>query len=169
MIFKGKLVQFELLRIKTPHGRWIQRELVRHPGAVVIIPRKGNGRLVLIRQLRVAIGQKMWEFPAGTLERGEFPRHCAARELCEETGFRPGHLRKILEFFPTPGISTEKMHLFLADRLQKDTSRNPDWDEDLAVHSFSIAQIEHMIRRGQILDGKTILGFFCFLKYCRRE
>jgi len=169
ILFQGKLIRFELLWIKTPGGRWIQRELVRHPGAAVMIPRQADGRLILVRQLRIAVGRKLWEFPAGTLEKGESALRCAQRELSEETGYRPGRLKKFLEFFPTPGVSTEKMCLFIADRLKKTDSGNPDWDEDLEVRSFSTDQVEQMIRRGRITDGKTILGFLFFQKYLKKR
>ena len=168
-IFKGKLIRFELLRIRASGGRTVERELVRHPGAVVIIPKDGAGRLILVRQLRVAVGQRLWEFPAGTLEKGESAFRCAQRELWEETGFRPGRLRKLLEFFPTPGISTEKMHLFAAEDLHRKGSGSLDWDEELEVHSFSPSRVERMIRRGQIVDGKTVLGFLFFQKYRGRK
>ena len=114
----------------------------------------------MVRQLRVAVGRRIWEFPAGTLEEGESHLRCADRELQEETGWRAARVKKIFEYYPTPGISDEKMHFFLADGLQKGTHHRPDDDEDLEVREFSGSQIQRMIRRGEIIDGKTILGFF---------
>lgn len=159
------MIDLELLRIATTSGLEVERELIKHSGASVIIPVEPGGRLVLIRQLRVATGTWIWEFPAGTLEEGETPRECARRELIEETGWKAGRLRKLFDFFPTPGVSTEKMHIFLADRLEKAGSSKRDADEELIVWSFSIPQLEEMIRKGEIIDGKTILSFLYFLRF----
>ena len=164
-VFRGYVSQLDVLQIQTASGRRVERELIKHPGAVVIIPRLKDGRFILIRQLRVATGRKIWELPAGTLERGESTFQCARRELQEETCWKPGRLRKVLEFFPTPGISTEKMYLFIASDLRKATNLKPDLDEELEVKTFSLPQIEKMIRKAGIVDGKTILGFLFFLKF----
>lgn len=164
-VFKGYVSELDILKIETASGRRVERELIRHPGAVVIIPRLPGGRLVLIRQLRIATGGKIWEFPAGTLEAGERPMDCASRELQEETGWRPRRLKQILEFFPTPGISTEKMFLFLADDLVKSKECQPDADEELKCRTFSLKEIGRMIQKGLIIDGKTILGYLFLLKY----
>ena len=153
-----------MLQIQTASGRRVERELIRHPGAVVIIPSLADGRLILIRQLRVATGGKIWEFPAGTLEKGELPSQCAVRELQEETGWKPGRLKKLIEFYPTPGISTEIMYLFLADRLCESNTHQPDADEELQVAYFTATQIENMIKRHRIIDGKTLLGFLLYQK-----
>lgn len=165
--FDGRLVQLDVLQIKTASGRTYERELIRHPGAAVIIPRTPDGRLILVRQLRVAVGNIIYEFPAGTLEKGESPARCAYRELIEETGWRAGRLRRVLEFYPTPGISTEKMFLFVADRLKKAKYVEPDLDEELEVLSFKPSEVERLIRRGQIIDGKTLLGFLFYQKYLK--
>jgi len=165
--FRGHLVHLDVLKIHTASGRKYERELIKHPGAVIIIPRLPDGRLILIHQLRVAVGDTIWEFPAGTLEKGESVAACAARELQEETGWKAGRLRRVLDFFPTPGISTEKMFLFIGDRLRKAAALTQDLDEELEVAYFTPAQVEKMIRSGRIIDGKTILGFLFLKKYFR--
>lgn len=165
-VFRGYVTRLEVLELETPNGRKLERELIHHPGAAVVVPRQRNGRLILVRQLRIATGRHIWEFPAGTLEKGEPARRCADRELQEETGWKAGRLRKMLDFFPTPGISDEKMFLYLADDLRPVNGVNPDPDEDLVVKTFTIREVERMICRGTIIDGKTILGFLffkCFL------
>jgi ADP-ribose pyrophosphatase len=167
LAFRGSRASLSVLDILTRSGQRVKRELLIHPGAVVMIPVLPGGRLVLIRQLRIATGRWIWEFPAGCVEKGESTKRCADRELQEEIGWRPGRLRKILEFFPTPGISTEKMYLYLADRLQKVGPVARDLDEELRARIFSAAQVERMIRRGLIIDGKTILGFLFYRKYFR--
>ena len=168
-IFRGYVSELEVLQIKTASGRRVERELIRHPGAVIIIPRLPDGRLILIRQLRIATGGNIWEFPAGTLERGEAARRCAERELEEETGWRAGRLRRLVKFYPTPGISTEMMVLFLGDDLKKTGEGKLDPDEELQARVFSPAEVERMIRRGTIVDGKTILGFLFFQRYINEK
>lgn len=159
-IFRGRVVKLELLGVRTPNGRRLERSVIRSRGVAVIIPRISEKRFILVRQLRVAVGQRIWEFPAGTLEKGESLWRCADRELQEETGWRASRIKKLFEYYPTPGISDEKMHVFLADGLRKGTPHKPDDDEDLEVREFSSAQIQRMIRRGEIIDGKTLMGFF---------
>ena len=157
--FKGHAIRLDVLQIQTRSGHRVERELIQHNGAVVIIPKLPGRKLLLVKQLRVAVGKEIWEFPAGTLERGESPLECAKRELQEETLWKAMKWRKILTFFPTPGISTEKMFLFEAENLQRSHAHQPDWDEEIEVRIFSYPQIKRMIRRGAIIDGKTILGF----------
>lgn len=162
-VFRGRVTQLDLLDIRTASGRSYEREIIRHNGAVVIIPRLKDGRFVLIRQLRVATGKEILEFPAGTFEKGETAKNCAQRELIEETGWRAGRLRRILEFFPTPGVSTERMILFTADRLERAKNPGPlDADEELEVIYLRPSQLEHLIRRGSVIDGKTILGYLYY-------
>lgn len=164
-VFRGYVSKLDVLKIKTASGRNLERELIRHPGAVVIIPILKDGRLILIKQLRVSTGRHIWEFPAGTLEKGERTWRCADRELQEETGWKAGRLKQVLDYFPTPGISNEKMYLFIADDLRQANGVNPDPDEELETHILSPVQVEQMIRQGKIIDGKTILGFLYYKRY----
>ena len=166
-VFRGHLSQLDVLQIQTQNGRRVERELIRHRGAVILIPILPDGRLILIRQLRIATGGAIWEFPAGTLEKGEPIRKCASRELLEETGWKAGRLRKLFAFYPTPGISTEKMHLFLADRLTNTGKTSLDVDEELEVSYFSSREVERMVHRRKIIDGKTLLGFLYYRLYLR--
>jgi ADP-ribose pyrophosphatase len=145
--------------VLMPSGRVLSRQILEHPGSVVIIPRRSQHRYLLIRQFRFAARDWLWEIPAGGLERGETLRQCAQRELVEEIGFRARRLRKLLDFFPTPGISGERMHLFLAESLVP-ASAPRDEDEEIEIHEFSGKEIEKMIRIGKIIDAKTILAFF---------
>jgi len=164
-VFRGYVSELEVLKIQTASGRRVERELIHHPGAVVIIPKLPDGRLILVRQLRVSTRQRIWEFPAGTLEKGETVRACADRELQEETSWKAGRMRMVLEYYPTPGISTEKMYLFTAEKLRRVDGVHADPDEELEVAIFSPAQMEQMIRRREIIDGKTILGFLFLKRY----
>lgn len=148
--------------VRLPDGLKLSRQIIEHPGAVVIIPQTGPDRYLLIRQFRFAARAWLWEWPAGGIEPGENIRLTARRELAEEAGFWPRKLKLLFSFYPTPGISSEVMHLFLGQDL---TVRKEDGDEDerIEVREFSLTQIGRMITKGQICDGKTLLGYY-FLK-----
>ena len=145
--------------VRMSGGRVISRQVLEHPGAVVILPRVARDRYILIRQFRFAVRKRLWEFPAGGIEPGESLKQAASRELIEEVGLKPRHLRKLLHFYPTPGISGEIMHLFLAEGLNPAVGF-PDEDEEIEKKIFSLAEIARMIRAGVINDAKTILGYF---------
>lgn len=137
--------------------------MLEHPGCVVIIPRTDSGKYVLVRQYRFPLEKHLWEFPAGGREPREgFPK-AARRELMEEIGMKPGKLKKLLEFYPTPGVSGEKMHVFLAEDLSPAVAQK-DEDEEFELGTFSLTEIGKMIRRGEIVDGKTLIGYFYLTK-----
>jgi len=123
----------------------------------VILATLEDGRVLLVRQFRFAAGQSLWELPAGTRNRGETALATARRELAEETGYRAASWRKLIEFFPSPGILDETMTLFLARRIRPGAA-SPEGDERIRVESFARAQWQGMIRSGQIRDGKTLVG-----------
>jgi len=137
----------------------ITRRSIEHPGCVVMIPQTNSGRYIMVKQYRYAARGWIWEFPAGGIEKGESLVHAARRELMEEVGHDSKKLKKLVSFYPTPGISEEKMHLFLAQKLRPAFAEK-DADEEFEIQEFSLAQIGKMIGRGEIQDGKTILGYF---------
>lgn len=156
--FAGKLVTVEVHRVRLSNGKEAVREVVRHPGAVVILPLLPDGKVVLVRQFRFAVGELLWELPAGTLHPGEAPLVCAQRELAEETGLR-GELVPLGEFYSAPGFCNEKLHCFLAHQLQAgDTS----WDEDeeLELGVFTLPELTLAVAQGQIRDGKSLACLF---------
>lgn len=161
-IYRGRSVYLKLENLIEPGGVKAVREVVCHPGSVVLLPMLADGRVLLVRQYRHAAGQSLWELPAGTLEPGETPRHAAARELIEETGHKARSLKLLCKFFPSPGILSEKMHLFSARGLSPATA-NPDPDELISIGSFSVAELRGMVRAGRIRDGKTLAGLLWFL------
>ncbi len=136
----------------------LSRQIIEHPGSVVIIPKTKKGDYILIRQFRFAARGWLWEWPAGGREAGESLRQAASRELTEEIGYKPRKLKKIVSFYPSPGISSEVMHLFLGEGLVPCRTQG-DEDEVIEVKTFTSAQIARMIRSGAIQDAKTILGF----------
>jgi len=167
VIFSKGPIRLMGCKVRTPQGKILARQVLEHPGCVVIVPRTHAGKYILVRQYRFPIGKYLWEFPAGGREPGEtFPK-AAKRELMEEIGMRPGRLKKILEFYPTPGVSGEKMHAFLAWDLKAAVAEK-DEDEDIELGTFSLSEIGRMIRRGEIVDGKTLIGFF-YLKKSKKQ
>jgi ADP-ribose pyrophosphatase len=130
-------------------------DVIRHPGASAIVPLLDNDGVLLIRQYRHAVGNFIWEVPAGTLDYGERPIDCARRELIEETGFTPNTLVKLGEITPVPGYSDERVHIFLAEGLQT-AQQALDRDELLSVHQFDFEDVLTMIHQGVIKDAKTI-------------
>lgn len=165
-----KTGRFTVVRQKfaTPDGRTHVRETVQHPGAVVILPLLADGRVCLIRNYRCAVEQTLVELPAGTLEPREEPLRTAARELEEETGYRAGAIEPLFQFFMSPGILNERMHLFLATELTAGPARlEPGeqiepwlvpWDEALG-----------MAEQGLIQDAKTLVALFWYDRRLRSE
>ena len=153
--------------VHLPDGLKLSRQIIEHPGAVVIIPKIAPDRYLLIRQFRFAARDWLWEWPAGGIEKGEAIRSTAQRELAEEAGYFPRKLKRLFSFYPTPGISSEVMHLFLAQDLVPKKEEG-DEDERIEVREFTLDQIGRMIQQGRICDGKTMLGYF-FLRDGRGE
>ena len=117
--YRGRLLTLEVDRSSSRAASRVDREVVRHPGSSVVLPITADGDLVLVRQYRYAVGEFLWEMPAGHIDAGELPEEAARRELVEETGYYPGRLQKLLDFYPAPGFTDERMHLFRATELEK--------------------------------------------------
>lgn len=163
-LYRGRIVRLDLDRIVEPSGKEVEREIVRHPGAAVILPVTADRRVILIRQFRYAAGETLLEVPAGTLDPGETPEQTAERELLEETGYHAGRLEKLAEFFPSPGILAERMHLFLATELEK-REASPEEDESLEVVEFSWERALALEPGKDVRDAKTIVA----LSFLRRH
>lgn len=160
VLHRGAKFTLERLTLRTAGGGEVRREVVRHPGAVVILPllrsETGERLVVLIRNDRPAVGESLWELPAGTREPGEPPETTAARELIEETGYESATLRPLCRFYTTPGLTDELMHAFLATDLRA-VGQALEADESITVHPLPARKVMDMISRGDILDGKSIL------------
>lgn len=154
-VHKGKLLELEVLSWEDNQGRVIQREVVRHPGAVVIVPKLGSDRLVLVKNQRIAVDEALWELPAGTREPGEEPITTAKRELEEETGYRAGRIETIGKFFTSPGFCDEVIHVYVADDLEF-VGQRLEPHEKIEAHELSWAKTLAMIDDGTIRDCKTI-------------
>lgn len=154
-LFRGVIFGVERFDAELPDGRKVKREVVRHPGAAVVLPVLPDGRLLLVRVLREIFGRYLIEAPAGKLEEGEDPKEAALRELEEETGYYAHSIEKLLEFYATPGFCDERMHVYLATELEE---REQDLDDTEYVDPFPVTldQALSLIREGEIEDGKTI-------------
>jgi len=157
-IFNGKIVRLKVFNVSLPDKTYTKREIIMHQGAVAILPVLPDGRIILIKQYRKAIEKVMLEIPAGTLEKGETPLTCAKRELQEETGFK-GHLfKKLLDFYPSAGYSSERIYVYKASGLTE-AEKSPDPDEFIETVILPISKIKNLIRRGTIKDSKTLIAF----------
>ena len=156
VVYDGKLVKLHRLTVKLPNGAHAQREIVRHPGAVAMVPLLGDD-VLLVRQFRAAAGKILLEIPAGTLEVGEAPEAAAVRELQEEVGYRPGKLERLGGEFTAPGYTSEYIHLYLATELTPSRLRQ-DSDEFIEVVRMPLAEALALVERGAIEDGKTLGG-----------
>ncbi|HXK58426.1 MAG TPA: NUDIX hydrolase [Acidobacteriota bacterium] len=158
LIYSGRIVELVVDTIEV-NGREAVREVVKHPGGVVILVETEDGQIPFVRQTRYPLGKPLLELPAGKLDPGEQPATSAARELEEETGLRPICLKHVFSFYSSPGFCTEILHLFYTNRFERTTS-NFDHDEDIVVEYFSLDEALEMCRSGQIVDGKTMLALY---------
>ena len=155
-IFRGRVIEVSVDKVSEGELTY-EREVVHHAGSAVIVPVFDDGTIALVRQYRHPAQRYLLEVPAGTLERGEAPEKGAARELEEELGLVCGRLKKLSEFFVSPGFCEEKMWVYLATELTETEQRLED-DEVIEVVRIPFSQALSMITTGEIEDAKTIIG-----------
>ena len=155
--FQGRLLTLRVDTVRLPDGTVSTREVVVHPGAVAMVPLLDATHVLLVRQWRTAAGRALLEIPAGTLAPGEEPRACAARELMEEVGYRPGRLTPLYATYLAPGYSSEMLHVFLAEELTPEKLAH-DVDENLEVVSLTWDEIDILLKEGSFADSKTLAG-----------
>jgi ADP-ribose pyrophosphatase len=161
-VFKSKLFHVVDEVAHDPDGFEIHRSIVRHPGSAVMMAVDDNNRILLVKQFRLPAEQYLWELPAGRLDPGESALEAAKRELREETGYQAQNWAQLAEFWASPGYVAEKMHVFLATRLTEG-KKEPMEDERIEVGWFSVEDVGRMIRQGQIIDAKTMIGYFMYV------
>src|SRR5215212_6361021 len=165
VIYDGRKVRLEVHHLEDEEtGTRQKREVCVHPGAVVVLPFLPDGRVLLIRNKRYAIGQTLVELPAGTMERNEDPINCAGRELQEETGFVAGRLKAIGNYFSAPGIITEHMFAYAAYDLERRKAA-PEEDETIEPFGATWDEAIDMIRHAQIKDAKTIATLLMYERF----
>jgi ADP-ribose pyrophosphatase len=170
-VFRGPVFSVVSQQVQEPDGVQVRRDIVQHPGSIVILAVDDSGktpRVLLERQYRHAAGDRLWELPAGSIDSGEEHLSAAKRELVEETGYSAAKWQKVLYFFVSPGFLTESMHVFLASGLKKGRSQ-PEEDERIAVRFFSIKQAIQMVMSGKIMDAKTIAPLLWLEKKLSRK
>ncbi len=169
VVFRGRVFRVRREWVEEPalHGGpnrpAMMREVVEHAGSVAVLPVFPDGRILLVRQYRHAAGDFLWELVAGHIERGERALAAARRELMEETGYRARRFAHLATFFPTPGFLTEQMHLYRATGLRAGQAR-PEVDEEFEVRAFTRRELERMVHRGKLRDGKTLVGVLLELR-----
>jgi ADP-ribose pyrophosphatase len=157
LIYRGLKIDLALQRVELSDGTHVEREVILHRGAVALVPMVDDQHVCLIENHRYALGTKLLEVPAGTIDAGESPDQTAERELLEETGYRAARIRRIREWYVSPGFMTERMYLFVCEGLEPGPAHHePDerlepvivpWEEALA-----------MVDDGRIEDAKSMLA-----------
>ena len=153
-VFDGVLLHVKKDKVRLPNGRIATRELIRHSGAVCIVPLTDDNQVLIERQYRYPVDQVLTEIPAGKLDKGEDPEHAARRELLEETGAQAGELIYMGKFYPTCAYSDETIHMYLAKKLSFG-DRKLDADEFLNLELVPITDLVTEIMDGKVPDGKT--------------
>ncbi len=163
-VYEGPVFGIRRDEVIEPSGVRATREVITHPGSVVVLPVLPDGRILLIQQYRHATRQYLWELVAGRMDPGETPKVAAARELIEETGYRAKRLRVFLDVFPTPGFLEERMFILLAEGLTAGEAE-PEEDEKIVSRAYNRRQLEGMIRGGKLRDAKSIAGILFYFRF----
>jgi ADP-ribose pyrophosphatase len=158
-VFKGRVLTLNLEQVELPNGRVAELEIAHHPGGAAIVALDAEGRICLLHQFRHAAGGWLDELPAGKLDGGEPPLECAVRELAEEAGMRAGRWDRLGEYFSSPGVLTEVIHIFLARDLVA-VGASPEEHEVFEARWVPLLDATERAACGQIRDGKSLVGIF---------
>lgn len=164
ILYKGPVFGVRRDEVLEPTGVRAIREVITHPGSVVVLPVLPDGRIILVRQYRYATRQFLWELVAGRINPGEKPRQAAVRELIEETGYRAKRFRVFLDVFPTPGFLEERMYILLAEGLSPGEAE-PEEDEKITAKAFTRRELEDRMRQGQLHDAKSVAGILYYWRF----
>ena len=159
-VYRGRIFNLNIETVDWPERRKTY-DLVIHPGAVAMIPIDELGRIIFIEQWRRSIKSILLEIPAGTLEEGEAPDACAARELQEEIGFKAETFTPLGSIYSSPGFCNERIELFLAENLTPSALKADD-SESIDVVHYSLDEVDTLIRRGKIHDAKTLSALMLY-------
>jgi len=156
-VFKGRVLTLNLEQVRLPNGRVAELEIAHHPGGAAVVAVDASGRVCLLRQYRHAAGGWLAELPAGKLDGGEPPLACAQRELAEEAGVVATHWEKLGEFYSSPGVLTEVIHLFLARDLAA-TDARPEEHEVLEARWVPLEDAVGLAAGARLQDAKSVIG-----------
>jgi len=160
-VFRGKLLKVFVHKVRLPNGYLATFEIIKHPGAALVVPFLSKDRLIMLRQLRPVVGKYIYELPAGTIDKGESALLCAKREIVEETGYTAGSMKRLGQIYPVPGYSTEKIIIYRADGL-KPRHRHAEKDEIIEIKVLTRPDVRRLFKSGKIVDAKTIAALaFC--------
>jgi ADP-ribose pyrophosphatase len=160
-IYAGRVVTLRMKQVQRPDGRVLMREIVEHrPGAAVVAV-DAEGRVLLVRQARPAVGVDVLELPAGIVEPDETPAECALRELAEETGFTAGQIEPLVQVYSSPGFCTEVLHIFSATGLVA-VQVAQDEEEEIEVVRLPLAEAIEQVLADGIGDAKTVAGLLAY-------
>jgi ADP-ribose pyrophosphatase len=165
-VYRGPVFRVTSDRVVEPGGITVRRDIVRHPGSVVVLAVDDSGtepRVLLERQYRYAAKSALWELPAGRIDEGEGELEAAKRELLEETGYTAAHWKLALKFYASPGFVDETMAIYLARDLRKGKAQ-PEDDEVIRKRFFGLQAALSMVTNKRVQDAKTIAGIF-FLRF----
>lgn len=166
--FQGVFIEVWVDRVRCPDGHVAPREYLRHPGAVMVIPRLDDGRIVLERQYRYPLRRSFVEFPAGKIDAGESLLSCASRELAEETGYDAATWTYFGSFNNAIGYCDEEIYVYLAQGLREGAARK-DAGESLEVFTATLDELLGWISDGTVTDVKTMIGAYWLERYLRGE
>ena len=161
LVFDGLIAKVHKVGLRMDDGRVVRRDLIHYPGAAIVLPVRDDGSIVLIRNDRFAVKERLYEVAAGVLEEGEDPADCAARELREETGYTAGRIEKLGRFCSTPGTTDEFLHAYLATELT-DGEQDLETYERITVEVLPDEKVREMVSDGTIHDAKTLAALLLY-------
>lgn len=160
-IYRGKIFSIKKDIITLPNGKTTTRETVIHGGAVGMLPVDNNGKILLVRQYRHSAKDMTLEIPAGTIEKGEDPFDCAAREIQEETGYKSNNISFMFKMYSAIGFCNEQLYIYICKDLVESYAE-PDEDEFITVERYTIDECISLIGTGKICDSKTIAALYAY-------
>ncbi|TFE03143.1 NUDIX hydrolase [Jeotgalibacillus salarius] len=166
VLFEGKIISLQVEDVELPNGKTSKREIIKHPGAVCVIAKTEDNKLIMVEQYRKALERSIVEIPAGKLEPGEMPEVTAERELEEETGYGCSELTHLISFYTSPGFADELVHVYKAEGLYKiEDAHDTDEDEFVELLEVTLEEAEEMVLDQRIYDAKTAYA----VQYLRLE
>lgn len=167
-IYKGKIFTLVKDTLKFPNGNEGTIDMILHNGAAAIVPVCDDGKIIFVKQYRNTAGKEVLEIPAGRLEKDENPLNCAIRELEEETSFKSSHFTHLIDMYCAIGYSDEIIYIYVAENLEQGQF-NFDDDEFINTQKLSLDEAIDLIRKGEIMDSKTITAIYAYKDFIAKK